>query len=137
MEKFGKKTAGLDETIFLAPSIMHLTCCMLRIYDDETKQKIIKIMDEKFLPKLKELNFTAQDFVTFNKLNAMYTKDPAQSYVVFMEMEPSQTRNKILRLVNYIRNEFKKARLVTENDLKNDFVLHVTLMNTKYRKPKR
>eukprot|EP01027_Heterolobosea_sp_BB2_P010967 GEZU01016010.1.p1 GENE.GEZU01016010.1~~GEZU01016010.1.p1 ORF type:complete len:139 (+),score=12.42 GEZU01016010.1:111-527(+) len=117
--------SGLDPSLFIKPSKVHLTVLMLRIDSAETMQKIIELLDNEVRNKINEM-FTTQDQLTLKNLNimnvslhsgsswlmnnrpngthdthpfVMIQSNAYEAHVLYAEVEESETRRSIIEFI--------------------------------------
>ncbi|XP_049870054.1 activating signal cointegrator 1 complex subunit 1 [Pectinophora gossypiella] len=125
---------GLDETLFIKPNKLHLTIGVMCLMDKEerlraahllteAKQKIIKPMLENYLPlklRLKGLSYMNDDPREIDVLYGLVQEEDAPSGLV-------------QGLVDALVDHYYKAGFMERNERAN-VKLHVTFINSKYRK---
>eukprot|EP01027_Heterolobosea_sp_BB2_P010969 GEZU01016013.1.p1 GENE.GEZU01016013.1~~GEZU01016013.1.p1 ORF type:complete len:211 (+),score=32.07 GEZU01016013.1:111-743(+) len=124
--------SGLDPSLFIKPSKVHLTVLMLRIDSAETMQKIIELLDNEVRNKINEM-FTTQDQLTLKNLNIM-NSNAYEAHVLYAEVEESETRRSIIEFIEYINDLFTRSGISTTRDVIQNSNLHATIVNSKYRR---
>jgi activating signal cointegrator complex subunit 1 len=121
----------IEPSLFQDPVRLHLTLLMLRLHTSDELAKAMSL----FTQLQREINriFTPSDKIHLRGLNYM-NDDPTEVHVVYLEIERTAAREKLIRLINHINETFIEAGLALEKDVAHNEKLHATVVNSKWRK---
>jgi 2'-5' RNA ligase len=124
---------NVDESIFQTPAKMHITLLMLRLYSkaDIDRAKFILESIEMDLHNI----FGPNDAVSLQGVRAM-NPDPRNAHVVYVDVVKDDVHRRLQNLVNGVNRSFIDGGLATDKDVEDNGKLHVTVMNSKWRRGK-
>ncbi|XP_011883478.1 PREDICTED: activating signal cointegrator 1 complex subunit 1 isoform X2 [Vollenhovia emeryi] len=127
LEMHNQTTHNIDESVFQTPAKLHLTIGMLKLFDDNEKQHVIDALEEckeniidPILEETGPINIQLQGVACMND-------DPANVKVLYAQILHSE---KLQNLVDTVTEYFADIGLMEKDKVK----LHVTLMNTTFKK---
>ncbi|KAL0487302.1 activating signal cointegrator 1 complex subunit 1 [Acrasis kona] len=120
-----------EDSLYMKPEKFHLTLQMLRIKEDQ-KEAIIKVMDQTIKPYITQ-EFTENDFLSLSKVAVFNAAKAKSSRVLYLDADVNDASNKLHKLVSMIKQVLFKEGLIDEKDFNEEWTLHATIMNAKYR----
>ncbi len=124
-----QKLGTYETSLFMKPVRFHVTLCMLRIPDSNTKRKIIQVMNDRIAPLVQA--FDATDFLTLNRIETFAKAKIHQASVLYFAAKESDSLTKLHDLVKQLKDILLEEGLIT--DASEEFKFHATIINTKYR----
>lgn len=126
---------GIDKSIFVKPTHLHLTVLMLKLWNKDLVAVAAEVL-QGVRSRLLEALEGRPVAVRLTGLECM-RGSPEKAHVLYVKVEEADKENRLARGCQVIIDAFSEAGLVSERDKKQKLKLHVTLMNTKYRKRKK
>eukprot|EP00759_Apiculatamorpha_spiralis_P026007 PhF_6_TR29209/c0_g1_i1/m.42735/K18666/ASCC1; activating signal cointegrator complex subunit 1 len=109
--------SNIESSLFQKPSKLHLTLLMLRLYTEDEKERAAVLM--KDIQKWVADEFSAIDAVHVHRVNYM-NDDPSKVNVLYLELAPNPTREKLVRLIERISQAFLAAGLALPKDIEHN-----------------
>ncbi|XP_078043517.1 activating signal cointegrator 1 complex subunit 1 [Augochlora pura] len=135
LKNSGKTSRGIDETIFQKPNKLHLTIGMLKLLDDEEREKAIQALNyckeniiKPVIEKYGQIHICLQGLSIMND-------DPTETKVLYAKV--IDENNSLQQLANEIANYYNSIGLGNTYKRQENVLLHMTLMNTRYKMEKR
>ncbi|KAF9690118.1 hypothetical protein SADUNF_Sadunf01G0162700 [Salix dunnii] len=123
------KDFGIDKSIFIKPTTLHLTVLMLKLWNKErvnAASGVLKSISSKVIDALDNQPI----FIRLKGLDTM-KGSVSRARVVYAPVEEIGSEGRLLQV---IINAFVEAGLVLEKDAKQKLKLHATVMNARHRK---
>ncbi|GMH37491.1 hypothetical protein BSKO_05364 [Bryopsis sp. KO-2023] len=131
LKKDNISTSGIEASIFQKPEHLHLTVLMLKLYSEEKRQIAFKTM-KSAEKKIQEL-LNGEDLkVELRDLEYM-NDDPSAMDVLFLEVKEKGGSSTLQQICAMLVEEFSEAKLTLAKD-ERDVRMHVTILNTRYRR---
>ncbi|KAL7072063.1 hypothetical protein ACQ4LE_008950 [Meloidogyne hapla] len=122
--------------LFISPSKLHLTLCVLRLFTEEEVNSAKLFLDELFQSKAVKEIFTNSDLphiqLEFTELGHFVDRPSDKIAVLFAKC----VSERLQKLANIVE-ESLSASFLTEKRNSKEVVLHMTMMNTKYLREKK
>ncbi|CAK5120972.1 unnamed protein product [Meloidogyne enterolobii] len=122
--------------LFITPSKLHLTLCVLRLFTEEDVNSAKQFLDELFRSEAVKEIFTNSDLehiqLEFTELEHFEDRPTDKIAVLFAKC----VSERLQKLANIVE-ESLSASFLTEKRKSKEVVLHMTMMNTKYLREKK
>jgi len=122
---------GFDKSILQPSKHLHLTVLMLKLFTQKDIDQALSILQE-LKPKIYDILSTRTLMAKFKGLEIM-NDDPSQVDVLYLQVNETEAGDRLEKLTKLIVDNFKNYGMVTEEQDRR-VKLHVTLMNSRYRK---
>ncbi|XP_033327476.2 activating signal cointegrator 1 complex subunit 1 [Megalopta genalis] len=124
-----KTSRGIDETIFQIPSKLHITIGMLKLFDDAERERATQALDDCKEHIIKPaMEKYGQIHICLEGLSIM-NDDPTETKVLYARV--IDENNSLQEIANEIANYYASIDLIDRKQ--ENVLLHVTLMNTRYK----
>lgn len=130
-----KSDYGIEESILIRPTTLHLTVLMLKLWSKERVAAAVEVLQGLNSKLLEALDYRS---VTVRLKGVECMKgSPAKAHILYARVEDVDQENRLLCACKVIKEAFIEAGLVSERDKKQELKLHATLINSSHRKRKR
>mmetsp|Transcript_1872 Transcript_1872/g.2887 ORF Transcript_1872/g.2887 Transcript_1872/m.2887 type:complete len:321 (+) Transcript_1872:84-1046(+) len=123
---------GMDDSVFSKGQHLHLTLSMLKLYSEESRSKA-RLTLQSLSASIHQLLGNQPLVVRLKGLATFQELDPRSAHVLYMKVQEVGKGDRLFQLQKLLVAAFREAGLLLPRDNRLN-KLHVTVVNTKYRR---
>lgn len=127
-ERHESPLSRITASLFIKPQTVHITVLMLKLFTDE-RVKVAAETLQGVQSRVREILDGQEPKVLLRGIECL-RGTPAEARVLSMKVQEADSGNRLQQACHAIKDAFAEAGLVAAADLRQDLMLHATLMNT-------